>query len=204
MIAASAERMRAHRRQETLRRLGRDDRDELALIGDVTADRGRAIRKPPRPAAAREDPPPRANADPRLMRDFIQRRRQAAAGGIAHQADRRAGGFDHDRDKIMQRRGVGQHLRFKRKILPLRHDGDAVIADRARQQNDVAGARPVARKIKPAGTTPTQAVEMKTPSALPRSTTLVSPVMIGTLAAREASPMLARCARGRRAESLPR
>ena len=42
----------------------------------------------------------------------------------------------------------------------------------------------------PGGVTPIPAVEMKTPSALPRSTTLVSPVMTGTPAARDACPML--------------
>ena len=42
----------------------------------------------------------------------------------------------------------------------------------------------------PGGVTPIPAVEMKTPSALPRSTTLVSPVMTGTFAARDACPML--------------
>ncbi len=42
----------------------------------------------------------------------------------------------------------------------------------------------------PGGVTPTPAVEMNTPSALPRSTTLVSPVMTGTFATRDAAPML--------------
>jgi hypothetical protein len=37
---------------------------------------------------------------------------------------------------------------------------------------------------------PMPAVEMKTPSALPRSTTLVSPVMTGTPVDRAAAPML--------------
>ena len=39
----------------------------------------------------------------------------------------------------------------------------------------------------PAGTTPTPVVVMKTPSPLPCSTTLVSPVTIGTPASRAAS-----------------
>ena len=46
-----------------------------------------------------------------------------------------------------------------------------------------------ADSVNPSGTTPIPAVEMNTPSALPRSTTFVSPATIGTPALRDASPM---------------
>ena len=56
----------------------------------------------------------------------------------------------------------------------------------------------------PGGSTPTPVVLMNTPSPLPCSTTLVSPVTTGTPASRAAAPMLCtmRCTSGQRVAPL--
>ena len=125
------------------------------------------------------------------MRDFVQRRREAAAGRIAHQrAMRRPPPRPWRRPVRAAPRESERIRRLEVEVFALRHHRDAVIADRAGQQHLVAGRALSADRTSPRGTTPTPVVEMNTPSALPRSTTLVSPVTIGTPAAREASPML--------------
>ena len=47
--------------------------------------------------------------------------------------------------------GIGQDLRLELQILPRRHDGHAVIAERAGNQNLVAGPRFIARELEAIG-----------------------------------------------------
>jgi len=61
-----------------------------------------------------------------------------------------------------------------------------MVAEGARHDHRVAGAGVGPDSARPAGSAPTPVVLMKTPSALPFSTTLVSPVTTGTPASRAA------------------
>jgi hypothetical protein len=75
---------------------------------------------------------------------------------------------------------AAQSLDIRLEIEPARlgHDRHAMIAQCARDQDPVAGPDIARAMATPSRTIPKPVVEMKTPSPLPRSTTLVSPVTI--------------------------
>ena len=75
------------------------------------------------------------------MRQFVERRRQSAAGRIAHDSQRVAADLDHSGDEAMQSRRIRNDSSFEGEVLPFRHDGDAVIADGARQDYAIACPR---------------------------------------------------------------
>ena len=65
-------------------RLGRDERDEPALVGDVQGIDARAApRRPPPPAATGTSSSRTTHAHVRGARELVQRRGDAAAGGVA-------------------------------------------------------------------------------------------------------------------------
>ena len=81
-----------------------------------------------------------------------------------------------------------QDLGLELEVLALRQDRDAVVADACREQMIASPGRARSPEMStPSGTTPMPVVVMKTPSPLPFSTTLVSPVTIGTPASRAAA-----------------
>jgi hypothetical protein len=128
------------------------------------------------------------HADAGLRGDLVERGGQAAAGGVAQHVDARHRWPPWPPPgraaRPCRRQDGASKLRFSR----LRHDGHAVVAERAGHQHAVArpGRSP---EIAPSGTTPTPVVVMNTPSPLPCSTTLVSPVTMGTPASRAAAAM---------------
>ena len=138
----AAERMRAHRRQQRRPPPPARRSRPACLRWRRRADRARAIRRPPPlpagPARASSSMP---EADAGLLRQFVQRRRQPAAGRIAHHPQALRRGRDHRGDQPVQRGGVGDDRGLEGEVLPLRHHRDAVIADRSRT---AAPCRPAA------------------------------------------------------------
>ena len=91
-------------------------------------------------------------------------------------------------DQSGQRGAIALQRPLEAEPLADRHDGHAVPAEVAAEEDRIAGRDAArAKSRRPAGTQPMPAVLMKMPSPLPRSTTLVSPVTIRTPASRAAS-----------------
>ena len=80
------------------------------------------------------------------MGKLVERRGEAAAGRIAHDPHAGAARRDNRCRKVMQRGRVGEDFDVEFEVLALRHHRDAMIADRARKQHDVARPRGVARQ----------------------------------------------------------
>src|ERR1019366_2530726 len=86
------------------------------------------------------------HADAGLPGDLVERGGKAASGWIAQHMNI-AAGIQHGADEAVQGGGVGYDGRGKAETLAFRHDGHTVIAQRAREQNAVAGARPITADI---------------------------------------------------------
>lgn len=72
-----------------------------------------------------------------LLGEFVKRRRQAAACGVA-EAARVGGGFKHAGNQVVKRCCIGFDFCAERKVFALAHDADAVVAQGAAYQNGVA------------------------------------------------------------------
>ena len=167
--------------------LRRDERDELALVGDVhrvdpedlgapatagwtgTAASRTTIATPEARASSlsTEATPPR-----------VASRRQRSPGPAA--SSRRV-------DRGPQRARVGLDLGVEAELAAGEHDRRAVLTDRARQQDPVARRSRVGRQPARGSRRPRPVVQMYIPSAWPRSTTFVSPATICTPASRAAA-----------------
>ena len=69
---------------------------------------------------------------------LVERGRQATARGVA-KATRVGRCGQNVGNQVVERRGVAFDRARKRQALALAHDGDAVVAQRTRYQNDIAG-----------------------------------------------------------------
>ena len=186
---------------------GGDDRDDLALVGDVQRIDAEQVagagHRRARPAARASSS---TTARPVSRASSLHDRADAAAGRVAQPARRRARRRAGRSTRLAERRGVGADVGLEGEVAAGEHHRHAVVGDRARHEHDVAGPhRARGRGVRPAGTTPTPAVVMYSPSAAPRSTTLVSPVTIGD-AGRGARPRPCRrrCRAARRPGTPPR
>ena len=133
---------------------------------------------------------------PAVAGQFVERSGHAAARGIAHPADARTCCAHQRFDERKHRARVGAQVRLKIEFSARQQNRDAVIADRSGEQNLIAGPHR-ARINRHAGRgRPMPVVVMYMRSALPCSTTLVSPPAILTPAAR-AAPAMARTSASR-------
>ena len=80
------------------------------------------------------------DAQPAVARQFVQRGRHAAAGRIAHPAHARTGSANQGFDQRQHGARVGTQVGFEIELAARQQDGDAVIADRAGEQDLVAQA----------------------------------------------------------------
>ena len=130
------------------------------------------------------------DAQAAIARQFVERSGDAAARRIAHPANAAADGV---RQRLHQRKHgarIGAEVRFQIEFAARQQDGDAVIADGAGEQNLVAGPdRRGARGCTPGIGGRCRTVVMYMRSALPCSTTLVSPPAMTTPARRAAAAM---------------
>ena len=69
--------------------------------------------------------------DARALGDLVEGRGEAAAGGVAEDVEVGAGSFDEGCDHAVEGSGVGLEGGFELEALADRHDGDAVLGDRA-------------------------------------------------------------------------
>ena len=203
--ASRAERMGAHGRQQRRGGLRRDDGHQLAFVGDVQRVEAEQF-------AGRGDL--RAHRDRRFRQQeptpdcwAISFSVAASPPRVGSRISRRpaAGARHHGRDQPVQRRRVGQDRGVERQVLAQRHDGDAMVADRAGQQHHIARPRAVAGQDQPgrhdadAGGGDEHAVGL---AALDHLGVAGDDRHPG-LAARP-RPCWRRCGRDRRAETLPR
>ena len=151
-----AERMRRSRSSALVGRLRRDDRDELALVGDVE----------------RVDAEDLAGADdrgPERQRRLLEHDRELAPAGRARSAPsrgRRASGraaseppgseLEQRRGQLVDRRGVALELDLELELATRDHHRHAVVAEGARDEHAVArrttrpapSATPVGRRCR--------------------------------------------------------
>ena len=112
--------------------------------------------------------------------------------------------FEELRHQGVKRSGVGDDLGLEGERFALRQDRHAMVAD-APEMITTSPTRALAPPMsRPAGSAPRAVVVMKTPSPLPDSTTLVSPVTIGTPPHGWPRPSRRRCVPARRVRSLLR
>ena len=136
------ERVRAQRGERAHRAaLGRDERDQLALVGDAAAGRARAARRRRAPRRARDRGLVDLDAELARARRSRQRRRQAAARRVAHGVDVRAG-REQRRAPARAAARCRCEVALELEALALRQDRDAVIADRARRAGSRRRAAP--------------------------------------------------------------
>ena len=128
--------MGPERRERRLSRLRRDDGEQLALVGGVErieaqhrAGRGHA---PPHGYAALVE----LDAQARALRELAERRRDAAARGIAQHAHL-GPGLEQRPDEGTQRRAVALNLAAEH-TAARKHDRRAVVARRAGEYDRVA------------------------------------------------------------------
>ena len=99
-------------------------------------------------------------------------------------AQRRPGLLQQRVDRRPQRAGVRLDLGLELELVARQHDRRAVLADRARDEDPVAGPQRAGGELGArVDARPTPVVQTYISSAWPRSTTLVSPVTICTPAA---------------------
>ena len=72
-----------------------------------------------------------------LAGDFVEGAGDAASGGVAQDVDRRTG-LKHGGDEMVQGGDVADYVGFEAQFAAGAQDGDAVVADGAGEQNDVA------------------------------------------------------------------
>lgn len=93
------------------------------------------------------------------LRKLIECGCKAAARGVAETA--RVGGCGQNVGyQVVERRGIAFDVARKRQALALAHDGDAVVAECARHQDDIARLAVCATERHTRGTSPTPAVLM--------------------------------------------
>ena len=122
---------RSHRRDRRVRLIAWNDREHLALVGDVQrvqpqqftcAGDGTLHRQP-----IVEEPDPEIGR----RRQFVARRRESAAGRVPQPPRRRNRG-EQPVDQPCQRRGVGPDVGTQFEVATGDHHRNPVIADRSR------------------------------------------------------------------------
>ena len=114
---------------------------------------------------------------PRCLCDFRQGAGDAAACRIAQNVNVVAGASEEHFDQTVESCGIAGDFGFKFQPFTNRHDGDAMDCNRSADDNLVACLRASRMNVRPLlRTSPIPEVFTKILSALPRSTTLVSPV----------------------------
>ena len=193
--------------QRLVGRLGRDERDQLALVRDVhrvdPEDLGGAGH---RRAAPGSSPSRTIIATDEARASSLST--EATPPRVASRMQRSSGptALEQRVDGGPQRARVGLDRRVELELVAREHDRRAVLADAAREQDPVAGPqRRRATGVARGSRRPMPVVQTYMPSAWPRSTTFVSPATICTPAAargRARSPRPRRA--GRRPPAPPR
>lgn len=91
--------------------------------------------------------------------ELVKRARKTPSRGVA-EAAHMGRGIEHCGNEVIKRRCVAFHGGREGEALALAHHGDAVVAKRARDKNDIARLARSARKRTASGTSPTPAVLM--------------------------------------------
>ncbi len=157
---------------------------ETGLHWRCATGRARAIR---RRRALRHAPAtglPADDCQAAIARQFVQRRGDAAARRITHPANPGRRGREQGLDQRKHGASVGAQVGFEVEIPARQQNRDSVIADRAGKQHFVAGSHRVRGSMHtPRKGVPIPVVVTYMRSALPCSTTLVSPPAIARLRA---------------------
>ena len=130
-------------------------------------------------------------------RQLVQHGRHAAAGGVAHAAQAAPAASSSASAAGQSERVSELDLGVELELAAGEHDRGAVLADRAatRGRRSPGSQRRGRERRARSSTWPIPVVQMYIPSAWPRSTTLVSPVMISTPAAAAAAAIASTSAR---------
>ena len=140
MHASSPPGVRSQRIESGVGGFGRDDREELAFVGDVQRIESQQLAGAAHGIAHRNLLFEKHDAQAAIASQFVQRGGDTAARGIAHPAN---AGPSGDGQRLHQRQNgtrVGAEIGFEIEFSARQQDGDAVIADRSGEQNLVAGA----------------------------------------------------------------
>ena len=165
---------------------GGTNRHQPALVGDVERVEAQQLAR----AGHRHRPP--ESPSPRFRRPRRRPGRSRSGRRPARRASDRGGSGSPARRRawprpIRRRRAVALQGTFEPQPLADRHDGHAVPAQSPLSRMTSPGRTRAGEISTPGRTQPMPAVLMKMRSALPRSTTFVSPVTIRTPAARAVS-----------------
>jgi hypothetical protein len=163
--------------------LGRDKGDEASFISYVERIEAEKLAGRGDLGAHRDRLFFERDSDPRCLCDLDKSACQSAAGQTAQAVNGNAC-LDQIEHRPGHQRTVALDLGFECESLARRHHGDPVAADVAAEDDDVA--RPHAARLD-RGRRYDPAHSTNMPSALPRSTTLVSPVTSRTPAVAAAS-----------------
>jgi hypothetical protein len=170
--------------------LGATTAEELAFVGDVQrieAQQFTGSAHPSRTGTAsswRITPRPQSRAS-----SFKEVATPPRVGSRIQRIDGSAAQRAMASTKGKNRARVEQRSAFEIELAARQQNGDAVVADRAGEKNFVAGRTDAGSISIPGIGAPIPVVEMYMESALPCSTTFVSPPTIRTPASRAASPM---------------
>lgn len=120
--------------------IGRDDGEELAFIGDVQGIEAEQLAGATDSIAHRDLIFKKDHAETAVARQFVERGRGAATSWIAHPADARTSGANESFDERKHGASVRAKIGFEIEFAAREQDGNAVIADRAREKNPIADA----------------------------------------------------------------
>src|SRR5580700_894049 len=142
--AVGAEGMGLHGGEDAVCDLGRDDGDDFALVGDVEGIEAEHFTGSANGFADGNVGLAQVHPGPGAHSDFVENGGDAAAGGIAHDADafQIAGGFgfvEHGFDQAVERGAVARKRAFELEAFALRKNSDAVVADIAAEEDSVPG-----------------------------------------------------------------
>jgi len=122
--------------------LAGDEREELPFVGDVERVEPEDLARSAHFLGDGDRRLGDRDADAGGLRDLVEDRGDAAPRRVAQDVDVEAEGFEKGRDHAVQGGGVGRDRRSELEPLAQRHDRDAVLGDRAGDEEDVAGFRP--------------------------------------------------------------
>ena len=126
-----AERMRPQRGERGVGLVRGDDRDELALVGDVQRVDAEQVARADHRGRDGQQRLVEHDAEVGVAGELVADRADAAAGRVAHPAGRRRG-VEQRLDELAERRGVGADVGLEREVAAGQHHGHAVVGDGAR------------------------------------------------------------------------
>ena len=143
--AAAPDGCGAHRRQRGVGLVGGDDRDDLALVGDVQRVDAEEVARAEHGRGDREARLVEHDGQVGVAGELVADRADATTGRVAQPA--RAGRGGEERlDEPVDRRGVGADVGLEGEVAAGQHHRHAVVADRARDEHPVARLHQLRRR----------------------------------------------------------